>query len=134
EGYRSPSGFYMRGASPSVRKIESRFFSYAGISTKYTRWNREALCIECGQELGQQANHPGSGETDPVEGQTPEAACGQRAGVCGYAMEQWCRDHQIELLFIQKGKPHQNGYVERFNRTYREEVLANYVFESLQQS
>ena len=46
---------------------------------------------------------------------------------------QWCEDHQIELDFIQKGKPSQNGYVERFNRTYREDILDLYLFESLSQ-
>jgi putative transposase len=50
-------------------------------------------------------------------------------------LEQWCShpDRNIKLKFIQKGKPNQNGYVERFNRTYREEVLSNFVFETLRE-
>jgi len=48
-------------------------------------------------------------------------------------MRQWCDRHDIELKFIPPGKPTQNGYVERFNRTSREEVLNQYAFENLQQ-
>jgi putative transposase len=50
------------------------------------------------------------------------------------AMGEWCRKHNITLKFIQKGKPSQNGYIERFNRTFREEVLNRYAFESLAQA
>lgn len=51
------------------------------------------------------------------------------------ALELWCQDPErnIELSFIQKGKPSQNGYIERFNRSYREEVLSAFLFESIQQ-
>jgi putative transposase len=49
------------------------------------------------------------------------------------AMEDWCGD-QIKLTFIQKGKPHQNGYIERFNRTLRDEVLDVFAFENLTQA
>jgi len=50
------------------------------------------------------------------------------------ALELWTKAKNIELKFIQKGKPHQNGYVERFNRTYREEVLDNFAFENIPQA
>jgi putative transposase len=49
-------------------------------------------------------------------------------------LAQWCDEHGIKLKFIQKGKPSQNGYVERFNRTYREEVLSNYCFKTMTQA
>ncbi len=45
----------------------------------------------------------------------------------------WCTERRIELRYIQPGKPAQNGIIERFNRTYRTEVLNAYVFESLEQ-
>jgi putative transposase len=47
--------------------------------------------------------------------------------------EAFCEDHQITPIKIQPGKPVQNGYVERFNRTYREDVLDAYWFDNLQE-
>ena len=41
------------------------------------------------------------------------------------------RRHGVKLRFIQPGRPMQNGFIERFNRTYRQEVLNCYVFETL---
>jgi putative transposase len=39
-------------------------------------------------------------------------------------LEKWARRHGIQRRFIQPGRPMQNGLIERFNRTYREEVLS----------
>lgn len=49
-------------------------------------------------------------------------------------MKDWCELHQITLTYIQKRKPSQNGYIERFNRSFREEILDAFAFESLEQA
>jgi len=46
-------------------------------------------------------------------------------------LAEWAEEHNVELEFIQPGKPTQNSYVERFNRTYRDEILNMYVFRTL---
>jgi putative transposase len=48
-------------------------------------------------------------------------------------MADWCEENQVELAFIQPGKPQQNGFVERFNGSFRREFLDAYLFESLDQ-
>ena len=49
-------------------------------------------------------------------------------------LEDWAKANDIDLKFIPKGKPHKNGYVERFNRSFREEVLDSYLFENIRQA
>ena len=41
-------------------------------------------------------------------------------------------ENKITLLFIQRGKPDQNAYVERFNRTVRHDWLDTHSFESIE--
>ena len=37
------------------------------------------------------------------------------------ALHAWADQHTVYLDFIQPGRPAQNAYIERFNRTYRQE-------------
>jgi putative transposase len=43
----------------------------------------------------------------------------------------WARDQQIQIQFILPGRPMQNGFIERFNGSYRREILDAYVFFEL---
>lgn len=47
------------------------------------------------------------------------------------SLADWAQQHGVLLDFIQPGRPMQNGFIERFNRSYREGVLDMYVFKTL---
>lgn len=43
----------------------------------------------------------------------------------------WCQENKVQIRFIQPGKPSQNAYVERFNGSFRAELLNRFVFKTL---
>ena len=46
-------------------------------------------------------------------------------------MQRWAEEHDVELLFIQPGRPMQNGFIESFNSRVRSEFLNSQWFHTL---
>ena len=49
------------------------------------------------------------------------------------ALKDWYHNQSIELIYIQPGQPTQNSLIERFNRTFRQEVLDCFMFSTIKQ-
>ncbi len=50
-----------------------------------------------------------------------------------HELDEWCRKNGVTVVYIQPGKPMQNGFVERCNGSVRKELLNANVFYSLQE-
>lgn len=50
------------------------------------------------------------------------------------AILKWCQETRVEWHYIAPGKPMQNGFVESFNGSFRDECLNETLFSSLAQS
>ena len=46
----------------------------------------------------------------------------------------WAEKRNVRLEYIQPGKPQQNAYIERYNRTVRDEWLGQYIFETIEEA
>ncbi len=66
-----------------------------------------------------------------VHGKPKAIRCDNGPELTSYAFTEWCKEQEIALRFIQPGKPDQNAFIERFNRTYREEVLNAFLFDAI---
>ena len=49
----------------------------------------------------------------------------------GEAFTAWAKASGVAIQYIPPGKPNQNAYIERFNRTFREDVLDPHLFARL---
>lgn len=47
--------------------------------------------------------------------------------------QEWCKGNDISILYTLPGCPTQNGYIERFNGSYRRTVLDTYIFRSIEE-
>ena len=94
-------------------------------------FNREALAIEIDLNLPAMRIIRVLDHVAEQRGYPHKLRCDNDPELVSIALVGWAEDHGMQLDFIQPGKPTQNSYVERFNRTYRDEILDLYVFRSL---
>jgi len=47
------------------------------------------------------------------------------------AVRRWLNDLEVNMLFIERGSPWENGYIESFNGKLRDELLNREIFTTL---
>lgn len=94
-------------------------------------FNREALAIEADTSLPALRVIPVLDRIATERGYPQRIRVDNGPEFTSRVFEQWAQAHKIQLDFIKPGCPAQNAYIERFNRTYREEILDFYLFGSL---
>ena len=96
-------------------------------------FNREALAIEIDLNIPAQRVIRVLERVAIQRGYPKKLRCDNGPEFISKALAEWAESHRIELEFIQPGKPTQNSFIERFNRTYRHEILDRYIFNNLTQ-
>ena len=96
-------------------------------------YNRESLTIECGISFPSSRVIRTIEEIIETKGKPEFIRTDNGPEFISHEYKDWCKDNGIKDTQIQPGKPNQNGYVERFNRTFREDVLDAYIFTSIPQ-
>lgn len=93
--------------------------------------NREALAIEVDVSLPSDRVVAVLEQLVAIHGAPRRIRCDNGPEFVSEVVRVWCEQHGIRLVFIQPGKPNQNAYIERFNRSYRNEILNAWVFTTL---
>jgi putative transposase len=96
-------------------------------------FNRESLRIEIDTSLPSARVIRALDELVELRGAPKRLRLDNGPELISAALHQWAQRHAVALVHMQPGKPTQNAYIERFNRTFRTEVLDRYVFTSLEE-
>lgn len=94
-------------------------------------FNREALAIEIDLNLPALRVIRVLGRIAAWRGYPDKLRLDNGPECVSTALAEWAECHGVELEFTQPGRPMQNGFIERFNGSYRRGVLDMYVFRTL---
>lgn len=94
--------------------------------------NREGLCIEVDFSLPALRVIRALEQVIEWRGKPRSIRCDNGPEYISNELMTWTEGQGIELMFIQPGKPQQNAYVERYNRTVRNDWLGQYLFTRLE--
>ena len=94
-------------------------------------FNRESLAIEVDTNLSSQRVTRVLGQLAETRGLPKEIRCDNGPEFVSNYFANWCLENKIQIKYTQPGKPVQNAYIERFNKSYRAEVLNAYLFHTI---
>jgi putative transposase len=97
-------------------------------------FNRELLCAEIDLSLPSARVIRCLDQLIEWRGLPQAIRCDNGPEYISELVAQWAAKRGVVLWFIQPGNPQQNAYVERFNRTMREELLSANLFDSIEQA
>lgn len=97
-------------------------------------FNREGLGIEVDFSLPSERVIRSLEQIVEWRGLPKVIRCDNGPELVSAALQNWAGNRGISIEYIQPGKPQQNAYVERFNRTVRYEWLAQYLFDSIDEA
>ena len=96
-------------------------------------FNREGLGIEVDFSLPAERVIRSLDQIIEWRGKPRSIRCDNGPEYISGKLSAWAEKREIKLAFIQPGKPQQNAYIERYNRTVRYDWLAQYLFHSTEE-
>ena len=94
-------------------------------------FNREALGIEVDFSLPSEQVIRSLDQIIEWRGKAKVLRCDNGPEYLSSSTIEWAKSREIKIEYIQPGKPQQNVYVERFNRTIRYEWIAQYCLDAI---
>jgi len=96
-------------------------------------FNREGLCIEIDFSLPSERVIRSLEQVIEWRGKPKAIRCDNGPEYISDKIRAWAEKQNIKLLHIQPGKPQQNAYIERYNRTVRYDWMTQYIFASIKE-
>jgi putative transposase len=97
-------------------------------------FNREGLCIEVDFSLPAERVVRSLNQIIEWRGQPRAIRVDNGPEYVSGTLMAWAEKRGVRLEYIQPGKPQQNAYIERYNRTVRGEWLGQYIFETIEEA
>ena len=97
-------------------------------------YNREGLAIDVDLSLPSARVIRALEQVIEWRGKPAAIRCDNGPELLSGPLIAWANKNRITMVYIQPGKPTQNAYIERFNRTARHEWLDMHLFHSVAQA
>jgi putative transposase len=97
-------------------------------------FNREGLCIEVDFSLPAERVVRSLNQIIEWRGKPQAIRVDNGPEYISGTLMEWAEKQGVRLEHIQPGKPQQNAYIERYNRTVRGEWLSQYIFETIEEA